>query len=330
VAEIGTPFVGIGAMRAGTSWLSQVLDSRDDCRMTTVKELHFFDLRYGQYSGKTYYRALARSLRSRSKILNNRMQKVLDRLDTETGHDPRTDDEEGTALRGGPKGWSDQKRAQLLARGRLSDLLPKIPKTVDVFFLRDLKSYAEYVKSEALGAAAFGEITPAYSLLPAAAFAEIDQALPGAHFIFIMRDPVERLWSQERFRTGLAAKRRERQLDPGECFDKALRNRGAIGRSDYHRTITELESVIPKDRILYFFYETMTSRETGPAEIRRLEDGLGLQRANIPPGLFDQPVNASPPATLTRERETAALDLFRPVYDFVEKRFGRQVGWRSA
>lgn len=331
MTNVGTPFVGIGAMRAGTSWLSRVLDSRPDCRMTPIKEVHFFDLRYGKYSGRVHYRSLARWLIDRSRAVNERMQSALDRMDDDVARhgDPETD-AEGSALRGGPNGWSDAKRARLLAGTRLGDLLLKIPDILDAFYLRDLDSYIDYVMRAAPDVAAFGEITPAYSLLPAAGFAEIDKALPGVRFIFIMRDPVERLWSQIRFRSGMAAKRRQRQLDPGPLFEKALLNKGAVGRSNYQKTIEELESVIPADRILYFFYETLTSPKTGPAEIRRLEDRLGLQRIELDPALFDKSVNASPPATLNREQETAAHDIFRPVYEFVEKRFGPQPGWRFA
>lgn len=318
-------------MRAGTSWLSRILDSRTDCRMTPVKELHFFDLRYGKYSGKVHYRSLARWLRQRSLAMSKRMHEMFESADTEqTHHDRPKQEMDVSSPHSGATGWSDSERRQFFARARLGKALPQFSDIVDTFFLRDVDSYVKYVRRETLGVNAFGEITPAYSLLPAAAFAEINKALPGVHFIFIMRDPVERLWSQVRFRAGMAAMRHQKQLDPGVLFDKALQNSGATGRSNYHRTIEELESVIPADQILYFFYETVTSPETGPAEIRRLEDALGLQPAAVAPGLFNRPVNASPPASLSREQVAAAVEYFQPVYDFVELRFGKQPGWRFA
>lgn len=323
------PFFGIGAMRAGTTWLSRVLDIHPDCRMTPFKELHFFDTRYGKFSGNEYYSWLARSIESAGDRVSEILCRALDQLQSD-GAVRGTAGRKGAgpALGNSTGGWSDATRTDLFANARTDKTLSRISDYVEIFFLRNTDSYADYVRRSTLGATAFGEMTPSYSLLPAAAFAEMDRTLPGARFIFIMRDPVERLWSQARYRTGNAERLHGRQLKPEDIFDKLLLDQGATNRSDYRRTIGELESVIPADRILYFFYETMTSAETGPAEIRRMEDGLGLEHADLGQELFNRPVNASAPASLSRKQEAAAVDLFRPVYDFVEKRFGRLPGWR--
>lgn len=320
-------------MRAGTTWLTRILKSHPDCSMAPSKEMHFFDVRYGTFSRKQYYNGLARRLNITCQRAVKQVQKTLDRIDGDTTDRDRTDqDEEGLALHDASMGWSDRERSQFFARARLDKVLPKISDVIDTLSLRDVGSYVDYLKRKTFGAAAFGEITPSYSVLPAAAFAEMGEALPGAHFIFIMRDPVERLWSHVRYFAERSAKRYQKQLDVDILFDKALRKPGgkSTRRSNYHRTIEELESAISADRILYFFYETMTSPETGPAEIRRLEDALGLKPVDLAQQLFKRPVNASPPATLGRELEAAAIDVFRPVYDFVEQRFGRQPGWRFA
>ena len=317
-------------MRAGTSWLSELLGTHPDCGMPPYKELHFFDVRYGKYSGAEYYRAKANGLAQFGRSAARRIEAALDKMDTE--------EENATALESdtdelppgvASKPWTDEISEQFFAEAQLEKSLARIAKVVDAFFMRDVASYVEYLRRYAAGATAFGEITPAYSLLPAAAFAEMDAAFPSARFIFIMRDPVDRLWSQVRFRNDVRRGRKLRiSVDPNDDFRRALQRWDAVGRSSYQHTIEELESVVSVDRIHYLFYESMTSPETGPAEVRRIEAALGLRPIEIDQNFFSKPVHAAPPATLDAENEATAIQRFAPVYAFVEERFGRQRGWR--
>jgi len=144
-----------------------------------------------------------------------------------------------------------------------------------------------------------------------------------------MRDPVERLWSHIRYKRDRAERSGRGEKDANADFRDALQLPNATGRSEYQHTIEELERAIPRDRILYLFYETLTSPETGPEQIRRVENGLELRHREIDPRFFSKPVNASSPAKLTPENEIAAIKLFAPVYAFVEHRFGRICGWRT-
>ena len=41
-----TFILGIGAQKAGTSWLFKYFDRRDDCYMSPIKELHYFDTKH--------------------------------------------------------------------------------------------------------------------------------------------------------------------------------------------------------------------------------------------------------------------------------------------
>jgi len=83
LTRFGTPFFGIGAMRAGTSWLSELLGTHPDCGMPPYKELHFFDVRYGKYSGAEYYRAKANGLAQFGRSAARRIEAALDKMDTE-------------------------------------------------------------------------------------------------------------------------------------------------------------------------------------------------------------------------------------------------------
>ncbi len=296
-----------------------------------MPEIHFFDVRYGGYGGGKHYRSQAKRLRTLSKALSKRMADALDKIadgapegDPKGAYEPAGSEStnDGLAL-----AWTDEIRAYLFSHAQLDDGLRKIAEIIGYLSLLDNESYVEYLKRHAVGARAFGEITPTYGLLPACGFAEIDSLFPGAQFIFIMRDPVDRLWSQVRYRAGKAKQPSRGQSDLNGEFRSAMGRAKAIEQSSYHRTINRLESAIPRDRILYLFYERMTSLETGPAEVRRIEAALGLDPADIDPKVFSTSVNASTPAKLDPENEAAARTLFAPEYKFVQERFGLPVQW---
>jgi hypothetical protein len=164
--------------------------------------------------------------------------------------------------------------------------------------------------------------TPAYALLRRTTFAEMDALAGEARFLFIMRDPVARLWSGLRHRFG-------KQLGTGGMTAAELEARflavldadlrGDLARSDYRRTITELEAAVPPARILYLFHETQFAQ--GPYD--RLADFLGVARRR---GRVRRRVNrgvevGSPgPGAIAAARERLA-----EVYAFVRERFGAEV-----
>src|SRR5690606_19757405 len=90
---------------------------------------------------------------------------------------------------------------------------------------------------------AFGEVTPAYALLPEAGFKAILELYPEAKFIFIMRDPVDRYLSQIQFSKTI---RKIQGYSPATDFVpdfqalKQLSNPAYIRRGDYRRTIETL------------------------------------------------------------------------------------------
>ncbi len=318
-------------MRAGTTWLAELLQRYPDCAAMPIKELHFFDVRYGKYAGSRHYRGLFQTLANSGAKVAKRAAAALDDMYPQDGErddhlEPELDE---TPSDGGAIPWTDEIRRRFFARAETDRNLDRIRNIVGYLSIRDTETYANYLKRLANGASAFGEITPAYALLPSAAFAEMDGLFPGARFIFIMRDPVDRLWSHVRFRLAKAQRRRQRPLDPNRDFRKALERPNSIIRSSYQCTIEELESVVNRDRILYLFYEELTSPDSGPAQIGRIESALGLNHIEADASFFSAPVNSSPPARLDPENEAAALQLLAPVYAFVEQRFGPRKAWRS-
>lgn len=331
---MGIPFYGIGAMRSGTTWLSALLRSYPDCAVTPVKELHFFDTRYGVHDISTSYLNQARILSEQGEKIQEYLQDKLARME-KTGHRRVANERSGSGGEAialdilGPGSytcWTDEVRRRFHEASRIGLRIKRLKASCDFFSIRDLDSYVDYVTRNGRDAAAFGEITPSYALLPSEAFVEMDSALPGARYIFIMRDPVDRLWSQVCYWYQASEKLKK---NPDVVFQRALQFPAYVQRSEYRRTIAQLESVIPADRILYLFFESLVSPESGPAEIRRIESFLGLQPRESTGERFERRVNASSTEKkLSARNEEPALELFAPEYEYVRERFGPRPGWR--
>ena len=174
------------------------------------------------------------------------------------------------------------------------------------------------------------DITPAYAILPARDVA--DMATVGdARFVFILRDPVARMWSQIRMAAGV-------QLGPGATAEALAaaaeaRARELIGtgrlprieRADYARTLAVLDRAVPPGRVHVIFYEEMVR---DPAVLAGLCAFLGI--APVVPDLGAR-VNAGASLPLPPALEDAFRDAFAPQYAAVRARFGDRVPerWRG-
>jgi hypothetical protein len=166
----------------------------------------------------------------------------------------------------------------------------------------------------------FCDITPAYALLDADGFAAIDTMHPDIRYVFLLRDPIDRFWSA--LRMGV---RKMEGFDPVKRFEEMLDHPEHFGRSDYGRTIDELEKVVPADRVLYVFYEDLFRQES----VDGIADFLGIDRM---PAKFDMVVNPSAKIDLPADSHRVAMAKFRHVYDYAFDRFGDAVPsrWRTS
>ncbi len=141
--------IGIGAPKAGTTWLANYLENRPDCSSPPMKEMSFFTSR----RSKNGFRNLSARIERRIGEINPRNE-VRQRL---SSHKAVIDS-------------GDRSDAAYLTA--LSDGVPK-----------DTIKY---------------DITPAYALLGADTFREIYQLTDDVRFVYLVRDPIHRLWSQAR------------------------------------------------------------------------------------------------------------------------------------
>lgn len=122
---------------------------------------------------------------------------------------------------------------------------------------------------------ATADVTPEYADLSAERFASIRDGFAARRVrtvaAFLMRDPVDRIWSQIRMQEG----RRPARFDvPADQMVERLYDDPQYERfSRYERTMQNLESVWERDQLHYGFYEELFREEEvrGICELLRIE-----------------------------------------------------------
>src|SRR5215213_3426364 len=209
-------FLGIGAQKAGTTWLGRNLQAHPEVWMPRVKELHYFD------------------------------EKI---------HEPKN-----TAIRFARRifGGGANRRWRWQVRRRTRKYLKRFSRDD---FSWDLKYYAG-APNEGWYASLFeqgrgrmvGEITPAYSTLEPEVISRVHGLAPEAKIIFMIRNPIERVWSQavmsyDKVEKGSAGSVSERKL---------LRRTGRDSfqsLTDYLKTLDTWRRFYAEERIFVGFLE---------------------------------------------------------------------------
>jgi len=139
-------------------------------------------------------------------------------------------------------------------------------------------TYLEYFAKRVGDRPVAAEITPGYALLDVHHFREIRSIHPRMKAVFLMRNPVDRVWSAMRH---LEARR---GFDVEGRFDDAISWRGMQQRSDYGRTLRALDDAFRPEDVFVEFYEALFTEDA----IRRLCDFLAVPYHRAP---FDKVVN---------------------------------------
>lgn len=272
---------GLGATRAGTSWLSRYLTDHPECHMREIKEAHYFDtLDRGSYD---YH----------IKLLAKR------KADLE-------------ARRAG----SENPRQ----RARLARNIAAHEELLTIFEARrpDHEAYLAYLHANEGDARVVGEITPAYALLDAEWLRAMAGLGPVVRFLYVLREPVGRLWSNIRQTVPSRPGGRDNpQPTALAMFDDWLagREHEIDLRSDYRGALERMKATIPGQDLLVLFYETLFSPET----IDRLCAFLGIRTI---PADTDTRIFAAEALPLDAARVAAARARLAPQYDYVRDQFG--------
>ena len=218
---------GVGATKAGTSWLYRYLHDHPECSLPAVKEAHYWD---------TF------NAGARDKQLAAYGQRLVELRNLKAE----------AAVAG--RGWQVQNVTR-----RIADMEALI-EVIGGDRQGDL-AYGAWLTQGRGAARLVADITPNYATLPEGKLERMAALSPATRFISLLRDPIDRLWSHVRMQA-----RRFRQ--DHEVYEKKANNilwrivnAGAethiTERGDYPATIEKLERVVPKDRLMVAFSETL-------------------------------------------------------------------------
>ncbi|MFP4274128.1 MAG: sulfotransferase [Paracoccaceae bacterium] len=266
---------GLGATKAGSSWLYRFLRGHPDCHLRAVKELHWFDTLAGNRRKRRIARLTARVAALRAEAEAGTLS-VPRRLD------------DHAAL------------AEAMARGTDADYLG---------FLNQGRGSRRLV----------GDITPAYGMLGEDWLARMAGLSSGSRFVYLMRDPLARLWSHVRMLARRDAPSRAAiPAHAAGLMDDVLAGgaQDVLARGDYAGVIGRLSRAVPGSRVFLGFFEELVSGQA----VARLCDFLGISRAEAP---LDKAVHQGVPLPLDEGRRAAALRLLAPQYETVSARMGR-------
>jgi hypothetical protein len=130
-----------------------------------------------------------------------------------------------------------------------------------------------------------GEITPAYSVLGKGKVARVHDLVPEAKLIFMMRNPIERAWSQAVMSFDNAEKGSADTASEKELFRQFGRNSTRL-LTNYLRTLENWQSSYPEERIFVGFLEDVS---LFPGELlKNVYSFLGVDTTFEPPTLNEK------------------------------------------
>lgn len=269
-----TIFICVGAQKAGTSWLYSYLRGHPEVHLRGVKEMHYFDAMLKP--DHTHYWHL---------------------------HAKRVE--------------SLRKRLRGVAPWRARDLRAKLRDNEDWLKIRpgrpgDHRSYMDYLSKGRRSKRLIGDVTPCYATLKRDSFQQMAELGEDVRLVYILRDPLDRVWSQARMvgkRRAEVDARQQAVADRNIDWFLSGEAEGLVSRSDYETALTELTAAIPSDRLHFTFYENLF---TEPA-LERLRHFLDLAPHPADTGsVFHQGV----PMKLDAERKAQVLARLRSQYEF--------------
>lgn len=277
-----TFLIGVGAMRCATSWVYSYLGELREVAVSPLKELHFF-------SKKFAVNALGDMDAVALKRLRHHMEQAGDAVEN---------------LRRRPTFQASVDRVEMIYDD-------------DAYFGHFARLCGPFTRT-------FCDITPAYAVIGQAGFAYLKDFCASQDIalklLFVMRDPVDRLWSQLCHM---------QQLNPSSDvvakWSEAIQAPRVLARADYRGTVCDLDDVFPAEDVLYLFFEELFTE----GSLRRLSR---FAEVGFHPGdTTDAKNRAAEKADLPEEAHAAFKRLLAPQYEFCRQRFGDAIPatWQS-
>jgi len=200
-------------------------------------------------------------------------------------------------------------------------------------WLSDPLDSSSYVDLLTLGAGdrrlVLGDMTPSYALCSTSTFREMAALHHNSRFLFIMRDPIDRLIS------GVKHRLRNSQFSESRLHHARTYIRAALEdpynpdqrRSRYEHTLRNLLDAVPRDRVLLLFFEDLFRKSTMD-RICAFSDILPIKidaETKVNVGLkYESP--------MTQALTARAQDVFSETYEFVDQLMGGRLPqkWQTA
>lgn len=280
-----TILFGVGATKAGTSSLYRYLHDHPDCQMPAVKEAHYWDT-FETQAQEAQVGAYNRRL--------DAMQQAQD-----------------AAAKAG-QSWKADNLARRIRQ--MEDLL-----TVLRGPRHDDHAYMQWLIGGAGGAPLSADITPSYAILSDATLVQMRDIAHDTKFVFLIRDPLDRLWSHIRMQARRQRQEHEEYEKKANNILYRMLNRGQethiLERGDYPKIIRKLRRVVPEGRLLIAFAEDLFT----PEGLARLCAFLGIAPVTDP---MDRPANEGPEVKMLDKLRPRALGLLNEHYEWVARNVG--------
>lgn len=285
-ATAPTLFFVVGAQKSGTSWLYHYLKTHPEVAVPYWKELNYWARIDGYLEEDLYVQSFAKrragwNLRYRLKLKLGLAGKI--RRQREMGY------------------------RQVLRTAKA----PGAPH----------KAYADALFApRTQSSRAFGEVCPQYALIGAKTIRDMAALAPNVRFLFVMRDPVDRLISGVRH--DILVTQGNAAVTVGALEDGARKavcdpTGWVMQMTSYQDTIARLEASVPAANIAYYFYEDVFHQ----SQLNHLCDFLGVGHHTAE---LDRKIHqgARPDVTVSAAVRQKIAQGLRPVYQAMQTRFG--------
>lgn len=214
--------IGLGAMKSGTTWLSNYLSDHPEFFHSPIKETNAFSKLFpfnSAYPGYTYNSGTAYRLW--------RMEKIILSFGRSSA--------EGAL---NVHAWEHFDRLRALAQlGRISSV----------------EEYLDFFNERIASQQHFGEFSPSYSHLPADAYLCMASISNDVRFLFVMRDPTHRAASHLRH----LRRRICKDIELEELLDRVNPSDPVFIRSDYRYTLQTLRDLGLARQSRFLIYEEL-------------------------------------------------------------------------
>lgn len=275
---------GLGAAKAGTTWLYRYLHDHPDCALPAVKEAHYWDTFDAGHCA------------TQAKAFRVRLREL---------RDIKEDAQEAD------RGW------QVANMDRRINDMKTLLKVLEGDRTGDL-AYAAWLVDRGL-VKLVADITPNYATLPESTLARMAKVAPTTKFVFLMRDPLDRLWSHVRMQARRQRQSHEQYAQKSNNILHRMINQGhethILERGDYPAIIARLRRAVPAARLKIIFTEDMMGQDG----LSPLCDFLGI--SDVKPTSTNR-VHEGPAVVMLDKLRPKAQKLLSEQYSWVAENVG--------